>query len=251
MIHKLTNRNALKANDWLQVVMQQDWKQVEPPPNEKLKIQQFDFAANLNDGLVIQKIKDSFQSIVQSISDPPSMAERVGSDGQMAVVLHKALHGLTAREASDPDFWAFLSCCGCPKYVRWRWNTDKPDAFWKRIAGNIRKNALSRLWWWADVTCNHALPLSDPLRYTVTKKVHERQTLMMWFVECAFSGHALITNQLAAFQEAHELNDPEQRAICRTVNRLARIVCLDSIETDEKSKVLCQRALDISRLLPA
>jgi hypothetical protein len=251
MIHKLTNRNTLKADVWLQQIVEQDWKQVEPPPADKLKIQQFDFAENLNDALVIQKIKDAFQSIVESMPDPPSEAERVGSDGQMAVLLHKALDGLTPREASDPDFWAYLSCFGCAKYVRWRWNTPKPDAFWTRIAGNIRRNAFSRLWWWAEITCDHSLPLSDSLRYAVTKKVHGRQSLMLWFVDCAFSGHAPIANQLATFQETHELNDTAQKAICRTVNRLARVVCLDSIKTDEKSEVLCQRALDISRLLAA
>jgi hypothetical protein len=77
MIHKLTNRNALKTSEWLQQVVQQEWKLVEPPPNESIKIQQFDFATNLNEGLVIQKIKDGFQSIVESADEPPTEVQRV------------------------------------------------------------------------------------------------------------------------------------------------------------------------------
>ena len=251
MIHKLTNRKAVKSSEWLQQIASQEWKLAESPSHEALKIQQFDFAANLNDGLIIQKVKDAFQAVVESVDDPPTEAQRVGSDGQMAVALHKALDGLTPREASDPDFWAYLSCVGCPKYVRWRWNTSKPDALWTRIAGNIRRNALSRLWWWAEITYDAAKPLGNVERYKITKNVQGRQSLMLWLIDCAFSGHAKIVHHLSAIQEAEPLNDSQQKKICRSVNRLARVICLDALSEEVDAEALCNRALEVSELLPA
>ncbi|MBI3851389.1 MAG: hypothetical protein HY298_14095 [Verrucomicrobia bacterium] len=167
------------------------------------------------------------------------------------MALHKALNGLTVREASDADFWAYIACIGCPQYVRWRWDTPLPNTLWIRFAGNIRRNALSRLWWWAEITCDHTRSEDDPQRYDVTKKVRGRQTLMLWFGDCAFSGHMVVAQRLAALQEAQSLNDPAQAGICKTVNRIARVVCLDSLNTESESDALCRRALSISRMLNA
>jgi hypothetical protein len=167
----------------------------------------------------------------------------------MAVAIHKSLDGLTHREASDPEFWAYLACFGCAQYVRWRYDTPKIAALWARFAGNTRRNAVSRLWWWADITCDHEKPTADPRRYQATRNVRGRTSLMLYFVDCAFSGHALVAHNLAALQGQHSLNDTAQKAICRTVNRLARVVCLDSIQSESESDALCQRALAISQLL--
>jgi hypothetical protein len=251
MIRKLTNRNALKSGAWLQQVVQQEWKMVEPPPNESIKIQQFDLVANLNEGLVIQKIRDGFQSIVQSGNARPTEAQRVGSDGQMAALLHRSLDGLTPREASDPDFWAYLTCVACPQYVRWRWNTPKTNALWTRFAGNTRRNALSRLWWWAEITHAATQQIGNPDRYAITRKVQGRQSLMLWLVDCAFSGQPKIVRELSAIQESESLNDFAQKKICRSVNRLARVICLDALTKDEEVKALCGRALQVSHLLAA
>jgi hypothetical protein len=167
----------------------------------------------------------------------------------MAIAVHKAFDGLTLREASDPDFWAYIACFGCAHYVRWRWETDKPAALWTRYAGNIRRNAVSRLWWWAEITCDLCKPLEDPHRYEITRNVRGRQSLMLWYVDCAFSGHPLVAHRLAALQEDRALNDTAQKDLCRTVNRLARVVCLDSISSQAQSDSLCERAHSISRLL--
>jgi hypothetical protein len=145
----------------------------------------------------------------------------------------------------------YLSCVACPKYVRWRWNTPKTDAFWTRLAGNTRRNALSRLWWWAEITHDAAQLMGSPDRYSITKKVDGRQSLMLWLVDCAFSGQPKIVRELSAIQEAESLNDSAQKKICRSVNRLARVVCLDALSTDEEAKALCGRALQVSQLLAA
>lgn len=251
MMFKLTNRSRLKESVWLAEVTQRAWRDVQPPAQEGLKLQQIDLSGNLNSGMVIQHVKDAFEAVVSSCGESPAERERVGSDGQMAVAIHKALSGLTRREASDAELWAHLSTLGCPQYVRWRWTTDKPGPLWGRFAGSKVRNALARLWWWAEVTCDDSKPLGHPQRYALTKNVQDRQTMMMWFVDCAFSGHGDIAAGLCELQEAQSLSDAGQRKICRSVNRLARVVCLDSLQGRPDAERLCLRALEVSEHLRA
>jgi hypothetical protein len=246
---RLAERNRLKASDWLLDTTTEDWRRVEAPPREGLKIQQFDLDANLNGGLVVQSIKDVFDRILTGVGDPPSRTERVGSDGEMAAAVHKAVDGLTRREASDPDLWAHLCCFGCPKYVRWRWTTNKPGAMWLRYAGNIRRNALARLWWWAEVTHNPTKSLGDPKRYEITREVEDRQSLMLYFGDCAFSGHGLLAHGLCDLQDEQSINDDNQKKLCRSVNRLARVVCLDCLDDNFAADKVCKQAFQLSALL--
>jgi hypothetical protein len=74
---------------------------------------------------------------------------------------------------------------------------------------------------------------------------------MLWLVDCAFSGQPKIVRELSAIQEAESLNDSAQKKICRSVNRLARVICLDALSEDEEAKALCGRALQVSQLLAA
>ncbi len=98
--------------------------QVAAPSRETLKVQQFDVLKQLNDALVSQQINDAFESILSVAGSAPSRGDRVNSDGELAAIIHDRLTGLTAREACDADMWAWFACCGCPRYVRWRWETD-------------------------------------------------------------------------------------------------------------------------------
>ncbi|MBI2516582.1 MAG: hypothetical protein HYV95_06660 [Opitutae bacterium] len=251
MSFKLTNRSALKSAEWLITTASIPWREAKGAPRAELKIQQFDLISHLNLDLIGQHIQDALLCIVDDVGESPSMNARVSSDGQMAVAIHRALEGLTWREATEPDFWAYLTCVACPQYTRWRWQTQKPSALWTRYAGNIRRNAISRLWWWAEITCDHAKPAGDPKRYTVTKNISGRQTLMLWFIDCAFSGNPLIAQELTSIQEMQKLNDTAQKTICRTMNRLARVTCLDSVSTSIESRTLCERAHKVSQLLQA
>jgi len=251
MMHRITNRNALRASDWLAAVAANPGELVTTPPREVLKVQQFDVLAQLNDALVAQRINDAFESIAAATGAPPSRAERVNSDGEMAATIHQALAGLTLREACDAEMWAWLACCGCPRYVRWRWDSDNTNALWTRFAGNTRRNALARLWWWAEITHQPAIPIGTPNRYDTTRNVRDRQSLMLWFVDCAFSGHPLLVQKLSELQQSAALNDAAQKRLCRSVNRLARVVCLDEADTDAQVETLCQRAVQVSQLIPS
>jgi hypothetical protein len=251
MMVKLTNRKRVRASEWLARTVETDWRQVQPPPPDGLGIQQVDLAASLNSDAGVEKINDAFKRVNGTAGDPPSRAERVGSDGEVAIAIHKALTGISPRQACDADLWAYLATFGCPQYVRWRWLTNKPGALWTRLAGNIRRNALSRLWWWAEITHDPTKALSDPQRYAITKNVRDRQSLMLWFVDCAFSGHLHIVRGLSAIQQTHSLDDDSQKKLCRSVNRLARVVCLDSLQRADEVEKWCDRAHRLSALLRA
>src|ERR1051326_435068 len=220
MMYRLTSRKWLKESDWLVQATQSAWRDVQPPPTQALGIQHTDLSVPLTFEMAAQKTKDAFDAVIRDSDEPPSKQQRVGSDGIMAAAIHKALDGITRREASDPDLWAYLATFGCPRYVRWRWTTQIPSALWTRYAGNIRRNALSRLWWWAEITHDASKPLTDPSRYAVTRDVEDRQTFMLWLVDCAFSGHDRLVCEMSAIQKAHSLDDLGQRKLCRSVNRM-------------------------------
>jgi hypothetical protein len=246
---RFADRKRLQKHEWLIDTAGYSWEQVNAPSGQGLRVQQFDIDAKLDAGLVVQGIKDAFERVLIAIGSSPTRTERVGSDGEMAVSLHKALTGLTRREASDPDFWAYLCCFGCPQYVRWRWTTNKPGAMWARYAGNIRRNALARLWWWAEVTHDSAKATRDASRYAITRDVQNRQSLMLYFGDCAFSGHRPLAKALCNLQAEQSVNDDDQKKLCRSVNRLARVVCLDGVNDAPSATKICEKAFALSALL--
>ena len=87
----------------------------------------------------------------------------VRSDRWLAPRVH-ALLRLTRAEAGDKQMWAWLAAVEFPDYVRWRFpgkgDEEEDDSRRgtpvKRFAGQDRDNALSRLWWGAELCRNGA-----------------------------------------------------------------------------------------------
>jgi hypothetical protein len=77
-----------------------------------------------------------------------------GSDGWLAPRVHATLR-LTRRDAADRRLWAYLGAVALPDYVRWRWRDPDdhtaPVAI-DRFVGGATINALSWLWWAAELT---------------------------------------------------------------------------------------------------
>jgi hypothetical protein len=84
--------------------------------------------------------------------------EPAESDRWLAPRVH-ALLRLTRRQAADKRFWAWLATAECADYVRWRFpgkgdeeeDLDRRGTAVKRFMGQDRDNALSRLWWGAEL----------------------------------------------------------------------------------------------------
>lgn len=73
------------------------------------------------------------------------------TDAWLAPRLHFALR-IPRRLASDPGFWSWVAVEYGRPYVQLRWG-DKQNVQW-RYTGPLTRNAISRLWWAAELTRN-------------------------------------------------------------------------------------------------
>ena len=82
-------------------------------------------------------------------------SERSKSDSWLAPRVHATLR-LSRREAGDRRLWSYLAAGPLFKYVHWRWRQDKKASgkFPVRFFGAMREQAISRLWWGAELTRN-------------------------------------------------------------------------------------------------
>jgi len=240
MIHKLTNRSHLRSSSWVSEIRAIEWQNVRPPARDNLGIQAGDLKCGLDGEAVARRFQDKFLDIANNNS-----TDRVASDGPLAEFVHKALDGITLREASDPDFWSYFIVFGCPQYLRWRWPSPTADLK-SRCAGDIRRNAASALWWWAQASHNPAKALDDPDRYAETRTVRGRTSFVLYCIDCAFSGHNPLVRKLCAIQRRHELDDLASKRLGRSVNRIARVICLDGLQDDGEINGFTNRAYQVS-----
>lgn len=82
-------------------------------------------------------------------SDPPE------SDSWLAPRIHAALR-LYRAEAADLAMWEYLTICVTEirDYMIWRWTNKEGKISMERVWGALRRHALARLWWAAELTRN-------------------------------------------------------------------------------------------------
>jgi hypothetical protein len=245
---KLSERSSVGVSDWLTGVVSAAPSIIQPPQKTSFLVQRMDTKAGLDHDVVAADLKSACMKLLTGHGDAPNKSALAESDGIMAVAVHRAFAGLTPREASDPDLWAWFSVFSVPGYVRWRWPTTSLPALAGRMAGSIRRNALARLWWWAEVTLDPSVDESNPkARYAVTLNVEDRQDLILWCGDCAFAGKREIVHSLDAIQRDHSLGSRSQQLLCRYVNRMLRTVCVDALPDKEAIRAACDRAYTIGK----
>jgi hypothetical protein len=244
MMRRIVNRSDLKTTAWLASVMAQPWNSAAPIPSDGCRIQNWDSVAHLEAETVNEQLLPVFEQLAEA--HPQDISD---TDGEMATAVHKACDGLTRREASDAAMWAWHCACGLQQYVRWRWTTKSENAFWLRMAGNVRRNALARLWWWAEITHDPSKDLNDPERYAITREVARRQDLILWCGDCAFSGNPTVVLNLHRIQETKGLGGTSQQKLCRAVNRMLQTVCIDALSDEVVLASTCDSAYALSRKL--
>lgn len=92
-----------------------------------------------------------------------SSIERARLDRELAAPLHRALTGLSRRDATDMQFWRWLCVCQFQDVVWYRWYGRIPVDFGgiispslaERFLGSptlhgVSRNAFARLWWCAE-----------------------------------------------------------------------------------------------------
>lgn len=92
-----------------------------------------------------------------------SSVERARLDRELAVPLHRALIGLSRRDATDMQFWHWLCVCQFQDIVWYRWYGRIPTDFSGTISASlaerflgaptlhgVSRNGFARLWWCAE-----------------------------------------------------------------------------------------------------
>lgn len=168
--------------------------------------------------------------------------KRGDTDGELAAQLHELLNGISKRQASDAGFWVYLSAFGCPAYTVWRWPNKAGD----RMSASIRRNSLARLWWWAQSTHDDQYDIGDNRRYEATLHTRNRQDLVLWLGDCAISGNERISRILCQIQKEKELGGSDQQKLVKTMNRMLKMVSVDSLTDDSDIMEACLRAHSLS-----
>jgi len=143
------------------------------------------------------------------------------SDAWLAPRLHAALR-LRRSEAADRRLWSWLAVVRYPDYVRWRFPGRTPDDVTavKRFLGGDRDNALSRLWWGAEMTRNG----ND---YSPTAKAFERQDIpSTWLSLDAFHNRAAA---LAALKMLPSMGSKPINRLSTAFNHYLTTIMLDTV----------------------
>lgn len=141
------------------------------------------------------------------------------SDSWLSPRIHAALR-LRRSEAADRRLWNWLAVVKYSGYVRWRFRQADGMTTGKRFIGGDRDNAISRLWWGAELT-------RDGSDYSATPRAFDRQDIpSTWFSLDAFHNRAAA---LAAMKILPTLGSKPINALSTAFNHYLTTIMLDSI----------------------
>ena len=146
------------------------------------------------------------------------------SDAWLAPRVHATLR-LTPREAADRRVWAYLGIVTAADYVRWRFGREAPR---ERFIGRDDTQALSRLWWGAELTRNGPDYQPTVLAFGMQDVPNQWQRLD------AFHNRALAVAAvefLARFRDGRPATSDQVVALSRGLNHSLTTVVLDSVAT--------------------
>ena len=104
---------------------------------------------------------------------------RPDTDFILAPIIHQELkeNGCNRMAASKIDIWDYMTVFEFSEYVTWRWPNNPKTRY---VGGNRGDNALSRLWFWAEMTYDEENG-DDPYHYT--KDVRLKQDTMQYVLD--------------------------------------------------------------------
>lgn len=165
-------------------------------------------------------------------NDPP------GSDGLAAASIHRCLR-LTRREAAEMRFWHYLSLVKLPDYISWRYFDPQSGKTNKhRFVGYLDDNALSRLWWFAELTINQAN--DDP--YERTKRTSQSLEFVKGIVENLLGGNRPLVDAMSdlLFDGASRPTDALVKRMFVRTNAMLVSVAIDALSDDEVRNIIRQ-----------
>ncbi|MHC4263734.1 MAG: DUF6339 family protein [Planctomycetota bacterium] len=149
------------------------------------------------------------------------------TDGPNALALRRHCR-FDLRTASDPQVWHYATVVRFRDYVHARWNPVKEE----RILGNVRRNALARLWWTA-----HTLDADDGASDDeIVKALGSSARLALQIVDFnGFHGRpwlarAVVRHLLSEVQG--ELSDKRVDAFFKALGQLSAVRVLERFQDD-------------------
>ncbi len=113
--------------------------------------------------LDIEPIKTLLNSLLEITIHKPQ------TDFEISSNIHHLFNevGMNRIIAANGDFWDFLTVFHFNDYLRWRWKqSPNKERF---LSSNTKRNAISRLWWWAELTYDPNR--DDPYELTKSKEL--------------------------------------------------------------------------------
>lgn len=167
------------------------------------------------------------------------------NDVENAKRVYEVFKHLTLLEASDERIWVGLAHTEeIMKYIINRWNiTEKSTvgSIKDRFFGNIKRNSISRLWWYGYLS--HSEELENP--YVLTNILAGNHDLAEGLLGRKFGRNKdIILTFLKAIHEWTELEGQKFpgrdsfRNILKDMNRMSGITLMDMIDVDDITELL-------------
>jgi hypothetical protein len=158
-------------------------------------------------------------------------SDRYKLDAWLAPRLHYFLR-LSRRTASDWRLWSWLSMTVGRPYVLRRWASDGRVTLF-RYHGELLRNALSRLWWGAELVRNGP-------SYEYVPVVFRSVRTAQFALELKYSWYRPAAIAFTRVAEGHDggrvLNDDEKNNLSKTINAYLSLTALEArgLEEDER-----------------
>jgi len=151
-------------------------------------------------------------------------------DAWLAPKLHYIMR-LPLRVAADRGFWAWLALGPCRKYVLHRWKrlgTDGVTAY--RFTGDVTRNAVARLWWYAEMARNGP-------DYRYVEEAFKDTGTLQYAMELAYSRYRPAVIAFVRVARAHEGGSPlkfeEMKLLSKRINAYLSLRALEFFDLSD------------------
>jgi hypothetical protein len=169
------------------------------------------------------------------------------SDLENSIALYEALSGLNEVQASDERLWVYLTHVHFWEYMRERWPVEDANKPLSRIKEryflrnlnlqSLTRNGLSRLWWYAHLTCD----TNRNNKYELLETLLQRQDLVVGITERAIGTNKKIRTSLLEFLHENPsiaTNEDLTRELIKALNLYGGVKMLPFLDVAEIKSLL-------------
>jgi hypothetical protein len=161
-------------------------------------------------------------------------------DSEFAATLHQSLR-ISKYIAGHSEFWHYLTLRYGIEYTRERWqksssNDERSTLNKGRVLGKWERNALGRLWWWAELT-------SISNDYSWTHRGAANQTFMMNILDINIGAEKRLVTKLIdlSFPEGAQLTENQiGKFLFPRLNADLAVINIDVMSDEELQLYLSQ-----------